>query len=180
MGGVGRIGDESITIYPRRTRTFSIFEGTGLVKRISRGENFDVVYAVFGVHMGKQRAVVVIENRARRQILTLKCGQYAYFYGACIKRKIRGTYTNSQGKQSTVDTYRWELYAYVLQGYFVPKMFDIRKHAKEVLKGEEEEETLPMSNEETNLFEAQVNEMLDKGLDHIENLYEDEEEEENK
>lgn len=176
MSNIGRIGNESIIVFPKFSKTFSIFQGIGLVKRISRGEEFDVVYAVFGIHSNKTRPIVVIENRARRQILTLKCGQYAIFYGACVKRKKRATYTNKQGKSSTVDTYYWELYAYMMQGFYVPKMFDIRKHAKDVLKGEEEEETTPMSNEETNLFEVQVNELFEKGLENLDNIYEDEEE----
>lgn len=161
---LGTIRGESVRIHKKYNGGFSIFDGTALVKRISRGNEFDIVYAVFGIMSNKLRPIVVIENQARRQILTLKCGQYAYFYGACVKRKEEMTFN---GKIKKV--FRWEFYASVCQGYYVPKMFDVRKNATDIASGEIEDETTPMSDNETNAFDSQVKEILDKGLKNIEN-----------
>ena len=56
------------------------FMGIGLVKMITKGKNFDVIKVMFGITK-KERDVVVYHSRARRQILTLKTGQYGIFYG---------------------------------------------------------------------------------------------------
>ena len=65
--------------------------------------------------------------------------------------------------------FRWEFYASVCQGYYVPKMFDVRKNATDIASGEIEDETTPMSDNEVNAFDSQVKEILDKGLKNIEN-----------
>ena len=173
-GKISAIYNETITIYPKYGNGFSHFEGTGLVKRISRGNEFDIVYVAFGVMTNEIRPVIVIENQARRQILTLKCGQYAHFYGSCVKRKIQMTFN---GKSKEV--YRWELYAAMCQGYYVPKMFDIRKNAKDIISGEVEDETTPMSDNEINAFNSQVEEILTKGMRNIRSYSNEDLEEEN-
>ena len=166
---------ETIIIFPRYSKGHSHFWGIGLVKRISRGKDFDIVYVAFGVMSNKLRAIAVIENQARRQLLTLKRGQYAQFYGACVKKKEQ---MEINGKIR--DVYRWELYAAMCQGYYVPKMFDIRKNIKDIASGEEEDQTTPMSDNELNAFDKQVQEILDKGLRNIDNydFIDDEESEE--
>ena len=64
---------------PLETNDMTICVGIGLVKKIEKGEDFDVVGMDFG--RGFTRDIYVKNNHARRQIYTLKKGQYAWFYG---------------------------------------------------------------------------------------------------
>ena len=77
------------------------------------------------------------------------------------------------------DVFRWELYAAMCQGYYVPKMFDIRKNAKDILSGETEDETTPMSDKEINAFNSQVEEILTKGMRNIRSYSNEDYDEEN-
>lgn len=95
----------------KTTQVFCI--GVGLVKVIEIGEEFDVVKMDFGG--GFLRFIIVKNNHARRQIYTLKKGQYAWFYGT-----IR-YYRNEKGKMLNT------LFAKAFQGWYVPKNMDIRQ-----------------------------------------------------
>ena len=53
--------------------------GWGRVDYIEKGEKFDIVKMNFGTTFS--RKVVVTHNHARKQIYTLKLGQYAMFVG---------------------------------------------------------------------------------------------------
>ena len=87
--------------------------GVGRVCKIKQGENFDIVYINFGRKYARE--IIVQYNHARRQLLTLKVGQLATFYG---KFKI---YANEDKEVKTV------LYAIGLQAWYVPKAMDIKK-----------------------------------------------------
>lgn len=87
--------------------------GIGLVKVIQKGKDFDLVGMDFG--RGYTREIFVKNNHARRQIYTLKKGQYAWFYG------MISCYTDKDDKKKTT------LYAKAFQGWFVPKNMDIIK-----------------------------------------------------
>ena len=84
--------------------------GVGYVIKIKQGENFDLVYINFGKNYWRE--IIVQYNHARRQLLTLKCGQYATFYG-------KFKYDFVQKKMI--------FYAYGLQAWYVPKSMDIKQ-----------------------------------------------------
>ena len=109
--------------------------GVGRVCKIKQGDSFDLLYLNFGRKYARE--IIVQYNHARRQLLTLKKGQLATFYG---KFKI---YDNEQGETRTV------FYAIGLQAWYVPKALDIRKmelEQTEPLDRMEQEEELEMSN----------------------------------
>lgn len=87
--------------------------GVGRVCKIIKGDSFDLVYINFGRKYAKE--IIVQYNHARRQLLTLKIGQLATFYG---KFKI---YKNEQGETRSI------YYAIGLQAWYVPKAMDIKK-----------------------------------------------------
>jgi len=87
--------------------------GVGRVCKIKQGENFDLLYLNFGRKYARE--IFVQYNHARRQLLTLKRGQLATFYG---KFKI---YHNEEGELRTI------LYAIGLQPWYVPKAMDIKQ-----------------------------------------------------
>lgn len=97
---------------PLEEKDFTICFGVGLVKTIQKGEDFDLVGMDFG--RGFARQIYVKNNHARRQIYTLKKGQYAWFYGYMRCLTIDGKINTS-------------LYAKAFQGWYVPKNMDIVK-----------------------------------------------------
>ena len=86
--------------------------GVGRVCKIKQGENFDLLYLNFGKF---KREIIVQNNHARRQLLTLKCGQLSTFYG---KFKY---YKNEKGETKCI------FYAIGLQAWYVPKALDIKR-----------------------------------------------------
>lgn len=97
---------------PIEDNTMTMCLGVGLVKKIEKGEEFDVVGMDFG--RGFTRDIIVKNNHARRQIYTLKKGQYGSFYG------YMKYYTKD--KKTTCC-----FYAKAFQGWYVPKSVDIIK-----------------------------------------------------
>lgn len=97
---------------PKEENDFTICIGVGLVKTIQKGEDFDLVGIDFG--RGYSREIYVKNNHARRQIYTLKKGQYAWFYG------LMRCYKDGKKNKSC-------LYAKAFQGWYVPKNMDIVK-----------------------------------------------------
>ncbi len=109
--------------------------GVGRVCKIQQGENFDLVYINFGRNYARE--IIVQYNHARRQLLTLKKGQLATFYG---KFKI---YRNKDNEIRTV------FYAIGLQAWYVPKAMDIKAidtDAFEKIEKEQEKEMLEKIN----------------------------------
>ena len=112
--------------YPMCQRCF----GIGRVVRIEKGDKFDIVKITFGRNTSRQ--LIVISNHARRQILTLKRGQYCIFLGHY--RLAKSPF--NQGEKI------WMFYAHMLQGMYVPKMVDIRNYDGADLDTVEKEESL--------------------------------------
>ena len=112
---------------PLEENKMTIAVGIGLVKVIQKGEEFDLVGMDFG--RGYTREIYVKNNHARRQIYTLKKGQYAWFYGLMKCYKI------GNSKKSC-------LFAKAFQGWYVPKNFDIKQlDPEEIEKLTEENES---------------------------------------
>lgn len=110
--------------------------GVGRVTGIKQGENFDLLYLNFGRNYSRE--IIVQYNHARRQLLTLKKGQFATFYGK-FKMII-----NENGKKQMI------LYAIGLQAWYVPKAMDIRQidlDAYEKLQQEQETSMLNLIDE---------------------------------
>lgn len=97
---------------PIEENDMTICIGIGLVKTIQKGEDFDLVGMDFG--RGYSREIYVKNNHARRQIYTLKKGQYAWFYG------LMKLYKEGKKKKCC-------FYAKAFQGWYVPKNMDIVK-----------------------------------------------------
>lgn len=101
--------------------------GVGRVCKIKQGENFDLVSINFGRNYARE--IIVQYNHARRQLLTLKKGQLATFYG-----KFR-IWQNDKGDARSI------FYAIGLQPWYVPKAMDIKQmdlESYEKIKLEEE------------------------------------------
>lgn len=92
--------------------------GWGKVRRVHKGNDFDIVEIDFMDHYW--RDVIVYDNHARRQINTLKQGQMCMMTG--IMKFVR---TEKGGKVTRI-------FATMLQGQYVPKMIDIKKNPLEV------------------------------------------------
>ena len=123
------IGSENVKIFGATRGKYHQFEGRGQVIKISRGDKMDIVDVKFGMY-NKIRPIVVTNSLARRQILTLKRGQWADFGGEAKMLKFR----TKDGKH----TYnQWCFYAYDIQGHYVPKMFDVKKLQEDIDNGEE-------------------------------------------
>lgn len=121
--------------------------GWGRVRRIHKGEKFDIVEIDFMDHYW--RDVIVYDNHARRQISTLKQGQM------CMMTGILKFATNEEGIKTT------RIFANMLQGQYVPKMIDIKRNPIEVADDLTEEE---IKNAETDYlnFLDEIGEKVDK------------------
>lgn len=147
---------DSIIRFPLYNNTYAFF-GVGKVVRISKGKENDVVYVAF-YPQGKEematiRTVIVGGNHPRRQLLTLKKGQYASFYGRCV---IEFTDREINGK--IVKTSSWHLFAYAVQGWYVPNAFDVKKAHKDKV---DEELFTEMSESEESLLNDIVNNLFE-------------------
>lgn len=119
---------------------YTLCLGVGRVVSIKTGETFDWVKINFGRHYSKD--IVVKHNHARRQIYTLKKGQLAWFYGYA---------TTIHKKDGSLQTL---LYAKGLQGWYVPKMFDIKKIDSDDLPSAiEEQEQKEMQDAINDIFD---------------------------
>lgn len=106
--------------------------GVGRVCKIKQGENFDLVYINFGRKYARE--IIVQYNHARRQLLTLKRGQLATFYGKF------SFWANEQGETRSV------FYAIGLQPWYVPKAMDIKQMDLETYEKMQLEEEKSMIN----------------------------------
>ena len=107
---------ESLMSFGKIHNDYGMVFGIGMVKRIIRTDkNYDLVYMNFG---RKDRAVIVWEYNARKQLVTLSRNKYAIFYGFSKGIKIK------QGRKLV-------LYARALQGLYVPTAFDVKKKYKD-------------------------------------------------
>ena len=114
--------------------------GVGHVLSVKKGEKFDWVKINFGRRYS--RDIIVKNNHARRQISTLKNGQLAWVYG------YFAAYTDEKGKIKSV------LYAMGFQGWFVPKMFDIKKMDTDLPQ--------ELNEQEQEQMQSLINDIFDK------------------
>jgi len=141
-GTMEHLQDESLMLFSysyHNKKRYRLFYGIGKVYRVVRGERQDLIYMNFGIFKDKKtRLVVVFDNHARRQIMTLKRGQVCQVYGLC---RYFTTTINLKGIETK--GVRLGLYAYAINGWYVPTVLDIRKmpvNADLVAPTEKEEE----------------------------------------
>ena len=91
--------------------------GVGRVCKIMQGENFDLLYINFGRKYARE--IIVQYNHARRQLLTLKVGQLATFYG-----KFKIAPDDNPKNPTKIKTI---MYAIGLQAWYVPRAMEIKK-----------------------------------------------------
>ena len=133
------------------------FMGIGVVKMITKGKDFDVIKVMFGI-TNKCRDVIVYHTRARRQILTLKTGQYGLFYGTA---KLSYSEIPREG-QTPYYKKQYSLMAYMVQGMYVPTMFDVKKDIENEIEHPEEYEHIHEMEQGTeNLFKDVIDSLLD-------------------
>lgn len=122
-------------------KMFRDFMGIGRVRAILKRDTYDLLFIKFGRTM-PTRKVVVADNRARRQLLTLKRGDFATVVG--FAKAVRRKYTTKDGEYHDYITYFF--YAEGIQDWYVPSMVDIKR--KKVALGEEEMSDIEISEKE--------------------------------
>lgn len=166
---------ESLLFFPKASnRGYSLFFGVGRIYSISKGENFDIVHVIFGVETMRDRTILVADNHGRRQVQTLKKGQFALFYGVCVNRvmdrEIMSKYTNKPIKPKVTI-----FYAYMVQGMYVPRTIDIQKLNEDIANGIEEKQIKDMSEHDKDMFQKEIDKLLDyQDLKVIEDEWENE------
>lgn len=127
-GGMEYVFGESIMLFSHQMyhhKKYRPFYGIGKVIRIVKGEKADLLYVRFGIfETVHSRLVVVYENTARRQILTLKRGHCVQVYGMCRYFTTEFTDVTTKERKKRI---RLGLYASSLIGWYVPTMMDVRK-----------------------------------------------------
>lgn len=121
---------ESLILFP----TFEdkrYFIGWGMIKKISKGEKFDLLYIDFGIGVSK---CFVKSLNARKQISICKKNQYVEVYGLAI-------YQNSKKNEIDIVDKR-VMNVLFLDPKYVPLMVDIKRDEKEF------EEQIEKMNEE--------------------------------
>lgn len=91
--------------------------GVGTCTKIIKGNDFDLVYINFGRSYGRE--IIVRDNHARRQLLTLKRGHLTTFIG---KFNI---YTDKKGQLRVI------FYAIGLQDWYLPIAADFKQLKKD-------------------------------------------------
>ena len=143
---------ESIIYFGRlsKNNTMQVCFGFGQVIDIQIGNNFDLITMNFGLHYNRQ--IIVKWNDARKQILTLKKGEYAQFFG------FRKDYYRTKKKDEKFQRADVYFFAKQLQGWYVPKTMNRKSYdPKEVEKLTQENES------KIDFIEKLVREELDNG-----------------
>lgn len=156
---LSHIPNESVVLFTYSQhcdKRYRLFYGVGIVYRVVKGEKCDLVYINFGLlKQRKPRLVVVFDNHARRQIMTLKRGQVAQVY--CLARFYELKKSDNPSERKAI---KFGLYAKGLQGWYVPKSFDIKQLENEDLVAPTEKEKNLM-----NEFEDVLAQFYTKGDD---------------
>lgn len=122
------VSGESLILYGWQKyhhKPYRHFYGIGKVFRVVKGDKQDLLYMRFSVlPTYKPRLVVVYENMSRRQILTLKRGQWCQVFGICKCFTAEFTDLKTKEKKKRV---RMGLYASGINAWYVPTMIDIKK-----------------------------------------------------
>ena len=145
------LNGESIVFFNSTNKTRQFF-AIGRVRKIERGDKLDMVYVNLGLN-NRLRAISVINNHARRQLLTLKVGQFALFYGEARRYRI-------PSKDGKFYYKKWVFFPYMIQGMYVPNMMDVRKHEQELIENNEVEPT--MSEETKEMYEGIINGIFER------------------
>lgn len=103
-------------------KNYRLCWGVGSVAKIEHGDKCDCVYMKFGLSK-KFKQIIVIHNQARRQIMTLKRGQVATFYG--MSKIWTFTYETPTGKHYSKR--KVVLYAFGFQAWYTPRAVEIKK-----------------------------------------------------
>lgn len=115
--------NESIIIFkPKDKLEDKRFMAFGYPTRIERGEKYDLVFLRCGSTY--IRKIVVENNNARKQIYTLKKHEFCEIYGLF-------KYANKKGF----------MFATAIQGWYIPRVIDIKHEDNEDIEQLEEEET---------------------------------------
>lgn len=146
-----KCGEALVYLPDVRGRIMQFF-GFFIPLKISRGENFDIVDAQFGLTK-KTRALLVTNNHARRQLLTLKKGQFAIAYGEARLIVSKNQYGYSK---------QWHFNAYMIQGLYVPKAFDVKKHNQDVAEGVEIEQIDNITEKQQSYYQSVIDDMLNQ------------------
>ena len=96
----------------KQTR-YTTFVGIGKVTKVRKGDKLDIVNINFGRIYARE--LLVYDNHARRQIYTLKRGQYTWVIGYMRKELDKET-----------KEYKTIMLAYGFQAWYVPKTLDIK------------------------------------------------------
>ena len=142
-GQMEHLKDESLMLFSysvHNKKRYRLFYGIGVVYRVVKGEKQDLVYINFGLFQEHQRRLVVVyENHARRQLLTLKRGQVCHVYGVCRYYK-----TDVEVNGYKTKGIKLGLYARAIMGWYVPTAFDLKKMPvnEDVVAASEKEEEL--------------------------------------
>jgi len=117
---------ESIMLFgwqEKNKKQYRQFYAIGVVHRVVKGNECDLIFINFGVFKDhRTRLVVAYDNHPRRQVMTLKRGQVCQVYGIC-----RYYTTQKEIKGEMKNVVELGLYAKGILGWYVPTMFDIRK-----------------------------------------------------
>lgn len=117
---------ESVIVLPIGNNRY-IFFGIGKVFRVIKGEEFDLAFIEFRPtsinNHPLTRTVIVKNNHPRRQLLTLKRGHFCMVYGFAYLISREDTDKDNVKKYWK----KWQLYAFALQGWHTPTMFDIKR-----------------------------------------------------
>lgn len=109
---LARISSADTIIYFRKKKNLTRCIAWGLVKKISKGDEFDMMYLISG---GSKLLIVVIKSEtARKQIATCKINQWCQIIADSLM-----CFEENETKII--------LYAVAIQGWYVPKIMDIRE-----------------------------------------------------
>lgn len=116
-------------------KTIKQFYSVSACCLIKHYETYDLLYCKFGC-FGKTKCVVVADNIARRQLLTVKKGGFFFLYAIMVAKP----YTDKEGKKRIV----WRYYALAIQGWLTPNLLDVKKMPKneDITEGKKESESL--------------------------------------
>lgn len=168
MCPVASFANEMINIYFTENPRVILFSGDMIVVKVVRGENFDIIYGSFNIFPSKIREVIFANNHARKQLITVKRGQFVHIIGEGRVYHKEVEFIDRKTKQKRkVNTAYWQLFSYNNSGYYVPRMFDIKEFKKEVEDGQEIDYTEEMKQEEKEQFESMINDILDSNMNEI-------------
>lgn len=169
-GTMQHMRNESLMLFDEchyNNKTFKLFYGVGKVYRVVKGDKCDLLYINFGMFPEHpRRLVVVIENHSRRQLLTVKRGQVCQVYGMCryFSKIVKNRVGNTKRKVAL------GLFAYGINGWYVPTMVDIKKLPKSDAFYEATEKEIEYQDTLTDVLDQFLNKEIEEDLDEDERV----------